>query len=53
MQMANMNVITELHEESPLTSEEAAVMEHNTGKIVLIHVDGPMSFGSTKIWYDV
>ena len=48
LQLANMNVITEVHEESPLTSEEAAVMEHNTGKIVLIHVDGPMSFGSAK-----
>jgi len=48
LQLANMKVITEVHEESPLTSEEAAVMEHNTGKIVLIHVDGPMSFGSAK-----
>lgn len=48
LQLANMSVITEVHEESPLTSEEAAVMEHNTGKIVLIHVDGPMSFGSAK-----
>jgi len=48
LQLANMKVITEVPEESPLTSEEAAVMEHNTGKIVLIHVDGPMSFGSAK-----
>ena len=48
LQLANMNVITEVHEESPLTAEEAAVMERNAGKIVLIHVDGPMSFGSAK-----
>jgi SulP family sulfate permease len=48
LELANMKVITEVHEESPLTSEEAAVMERNTGKIVLIHVDGPMSFGSAK-----
>jgi SulP family sulfate permease len=48
LQLANMNVITEVHEESPLTPEEAAVMERNVGKIVLIHVDGPMSFGSAK-----
>jgi SulP family sulfate permease len=48
LQLANMSVITEVHEESPLTSEEAAVMERNVGKLVLIHVDGPMSFGSAK-----
>ena len=48
LQLANMNVITEVHEESPLTPQEAAVMERNAGKIVLIHVDGPMSFGSAK-----
>jgi len=48
LQLANMKVITEVHEESPLIPEEAAVMERNAGKIVLIHVDGPMSFGSAK-----
>ncbi|MEX0829838.1 MAG: SulP family inorganic anion transporter, partial [Nitrospirales bacterium] len=48
LQLANMKVITEVHEESPLTPEEASVMERNAGKIVLIHVDGPMSFGSAK-----
>ncbi len=48
LQLANMTVITDVHEESPLTEEEAAVMERNVGKIVLIHVDGPMSFGSAK-----
>ncbi len=48
LQLANMKVITEVHEESPLTPEEAAVMERHVGKIVLIHVDGPMSFGSAK-----
>lgn len=48
LQLANMKVITEVHDESPLNSEEAAVMERNVGKIVLIHVDGPMSFGSAK-----
>jgi SulP family sulfate permease len=48
LQLGNMKVITEVHEESPLMPEEAAVMERNVGKIVLIHVDGPMSFGSAK-----
>ncbi|MDR4482980.1 MAG: STAS domain-containing protein [Nitrospirales bacterium] len=48
LQLANMNVITEVHDESPLAPEEVAVMERNAGKILLIHVDGPMSFGSAK-----
>ncbi|WP_447965471.1 SulP family inorganic anion transporter [Nitrospira sp. Ecomares 2.1] len=48
LQLANMKVITEVHDESPLGSEEVAVMEGNAGKILLIHVDGPMSFGSAK-----
>ncbi len=48
LQLANMNVITEVHEETPLSPQEAAIMERNAGKIVLIHVDGPMSFGSAK-----
>ncbi|MDT3776494.1 SulP family inorganic anion transporter [Nitrospira sp. MA-1] len=48
LQLANMKVITEVHDESPLGSEEVAVMERNAGKILLIHVDGPMSFGSAK-----
>ncbi len=48
LQLANMNVITEVHEETPLSREEAAIMERNVGKIILIHVDGPMSFGAAK-----
>ncbi|MGP0594502.1 SulP family inorganic anion transporter [Nitrospira sp. T9] len=48
LQLANMNVITEVHDESPLAPEEVSVMERNAGKILLIHVDGPMSFGSAK-----
>ncbi|NKB81341.1 MAG: STAS domain-containing protein [Nitrospirales bacterium] len=48
LELANMQVITDMHEESPLTQEERAILERNAGKIVLIHVDGPMSFGSAK-----
>ncbi len=48
LQLANMNVITDVHEETPLSREEAAIMERNVGKIILIHVDGPMSFGAAK-----
>jgi len=48
LQLANMNVITEVHEETPLTPEEAEVLDKAQGRIVLIHVDGPMSFGAAK-----
>ena len=48
LQLANMRVITHHHGETPLTPEETAVLERNKGRIVLIHIDGPMSFGSAK-----
>ena len=48
LELANLRIITEEHPESPLTPEENAILERNAGKIVLIHVDGPMSFGSAK-----
>ena len=48
LELANMRVITHPHGETPLTRDEAAVFERNKGKLVLIHVDGPMSFGSAK-----
>lgn len=48
MELANLKVITQRSPEAPLTREEAAVLERNKGQIILIHVDGPMSFGSAK-----
>ncbi len=48
LELGNMRIITEEHPELPLTPDENAILERNTGKIVLIHVDGPMSFGSAK-----
>lgn len=48
MELANLRVITDSSEEAPLTAEEAEVLRRNNGRIVLVHVDGPMSFGSAK-----
>ncbi len=48
LELANLSVITHPHEEASLTPEEAAVMARNKGAILLIHVDGPMSFGSAN-----
>lgn len=48
MELANLHVVTQRSAETPLNREEAAILERNKGKVVLIHVDGPMSFGSAK-----
>jgi SulP family sulfate permease len=48
LELANLRVISGTSEEVPLSSGEQAVLNRNKGKIVLIHVDGPMSFGSAK-----
>lgn len=48
LELMNLQIITGQTPESPLTSEEAAVLKPHEGQIVLIHIDGPMSFGSAK-----
>jgi len=48
LELANLKLITESTEETPLTREEGDILDRNKGRIVLIHVNGPMSFGSAK-----
>ncbi len=48
LELMNLQIITAQTPESPLTSEEAAVLGRHEGRIILIHIDGPMSFGSAK-----
>jgi len=48
LELANLRVITGSSLEAALTPIEQAVMDRNKHTIVLIHVDGPMSFGSAK-----
>lgn len=48
LELANLRVISEPTHEIPFHPEETAILERNSGRIVLIHVDGPMSFGSAK-----
>jgi SulP family sulfate permease len=48
LELMNLRVITGRTGESPLTEEEAQVLGRHEGKIILIHIDGPMSFGSAK-----
>ncbi|MCA9471794.1 MAG: SulP family inorganic anion transporter [Nitrospirales bacterium] len=48
LELANLRFITAPSKHVSLDLEETAILERNRGKIVLIHVDGPMSFGSAK-----
>lgn len=48
LELMNFRVITDRDGESTLTDEEASVLGRREGKIVLIHIGGPMSFGSAK-----
>lgn len=48
LELANLRVVTKPSTQISLTPEETAILDRNQGKIVLIHVDGPMSFGSAK-----
>jgi len=48
LELANLRVISAPIPEIPFHPEEKAILERNNGRIVLIHVDGPMSFGSAK-----
>ncbi|MDR4482535.1 MAG: SulP family inorganic anion transporter [Nitrospirales bacterium] len=48
LELANLRVISEPTQEIPFHPEEKSILERNNGRIVLIHVNGPMSFGSAK-----
>ena len=48
LELMNLQIITAQTPESPLTDEEAEVLGRHEGRIILIHIDGPMSFGSAR-----
>jgi SulP family sulfate permease len=48
LELDSLNIITGSTEETPLTLEEQRILERNNERIVMIHVNGPMSFGSAK-----
>lgn len=48
LELMNLRIITAQTPESPLTNEESTVLGRHEGRIILIHIDGPMSFGSAK-----
>ena len=48
LELANLKVITASTAETPLSKEEASILNRNKGRIILIHINGPMGFGSAK-----
>ncbi len=48
LEVANLHIATKHTPSTLLFPEEATILEQANGKILLIHVDGPMSFGSAK-----
>ena len=48
LELMNLKVVTGATEELPLNDEESDLLRRLKGKVILIHVDGPMSFGSAR-----
>ena len=48
LELDSLNIITASAEETPLSLEEQRILERNKDRLVMIHVNGPMSFGSAK-----
>jgi len=48
LQIAGMTTITVPDEETPLSLEEAEIMQEAEGQIMIFHLSGPMSFSSAK-----
>jgi len=48
LQIRGMSTITHAGEETPLSEEEAVIMNQADGRILLFHLSGPMSFSSAK-----
>jgi len=48
VQQQNMQLVRQPDELKNLDTEETAILERAEGRIVLFHVEGPMSFGSAK-----
>jgi sulfate permease, SulP family len=48
LELENLSVITGASKETPLSNEEQRILDRNRERIIMIHVNGPMSFGSAK-----
>ncbi len=48
LQLESLQAITEPHPEAPLSPREAAILEAARGRILVYHMEGPLSFGAAK-----
>jgi len=48
LQIKSITAITEPDEETPLSEQEAALLKKAAGRILLYHMEGPLSFGAAK-----
>ncbi|MEB3342338.1 SulP family inorganic anion transporter [Okeania sp.] len=48
MQIDEVKSIVEPHDEAPLSDEEKELLEKAGGRLLLLHLSGPMSFGAAK-----
>ncbi|MDH3503893.1 MAG: SulP family inorganic anion transporter [Nitrospirota bacterium] len=48
LELDSLTIITGSATEAPLLLEEQRILERNKDRLVMIHVNGPMSFGSAK-----
>jgi SulP family sulfate permease len=48
LQLESITAVNEPTEEAPLTAHEKAVLQEAQGRILLYHIEGPLSFGAAK-----
>ena len=48
LQIEEVKTIVEPHDEAPLSYEEKQLLEKARGRLLLLHLGGPMSFGAAK-----
>ena len=48
LQLQSIKTIREVDEDTPLSPEEAEIFRAAQGRILLVHLGGPMSFGAAK-----
>jgi SulP family sulfate permease len=48
LQLKSITVVNQPNEEAPLTEHEKAILQEAQGRILLYHIEGPLSFGAAK-----
>lgn len=48
MQLSKINIRRSVDEETPVSKEEADILNGSGGRLLLFHIGGPMSFGAAK-----